>query len=434
MQPLKLLAITALYPPFHLGGYEIRSKNILDNLQQRGHSVRILCSSYQGWWNSLHEKEIYRVLHSESSRNLLQRVWWDYCDLHFIRKQIQLYQPDVIYLFHTIQLTRTLFPFLAQNPWPIVYDEGSIGLARAWINHGGWIRFCERQSTKRWKELGRRTGRYIVSTASGRLLPYRWDWPKSMSIYFNSKCGYEVARVAGVPLSKSRIIYSGLDIEIFPFVNRPCISHPLNLITVPGRITPIKGIESALVALSELCRLRPDLQMVLKIIGAVVDEEYYHRLQMQVIELGLELVVQFISFTDYIDMPFYYQLSDICLQPSYQEEGFSRVPLEAMASGSLLISSGKEGSAEIIENQKTGFIINHFDPAIVATTISKLVDNPEVYRTITKEARRKVEAQFTLDRYVDQIEQVLFDMRSQTFSATDEEIKSFVCKQQNTFE
>jgi glycosyltransferase involved in cell wall biosynthesis len=407
---MKLLVITSHYPPLHLGGYEIRSHNILERLQQRGYSVRVLCSNFQAKTLNPAEKEIYRVLHLEPSRNLLQRVWWDYCDLRFVWKQIQTYQPDTIYLFHTIQLARTLFPFLAKISKPLVYDEGGIGLERAWKNHGGWISFCERDSTLKWRATLRQAVGKLISAVSCNLLPYRWEWPGRMSIYFNSQSGLQKAKMAGVPLTNAKVIYSGIDIAQFPFRGRSDIQK-LNII-VPGRIDPIKGVEVALLALREFIKMRPDFEFELKLIGAIVNQNYFDDLQKLLIDLGLKKNVQFIDFVDYVQMSHYYHDANICLLPTRQQEGLSRVPIEAMASGCLVISSGMEGSAEIIKNEKTGFIIDLFNPVLVARVICKLIDDPELYRKIVKEARSQVEDHFTLEKVADQIEKVLNEFSS----------------------
>jgi hypothetical protein len=42
--PMKILAITALYKPHHLGGCHIRWWNVLERL--RGHHIGVLASTY----------------------------------------------------------------------------------------------------------------------------------------------------------------------------------------------------------------------------------------------------------------------------------------------------------------------------------------------------------------------------------------------------
>src|SRR5436853_2274122 len=43
---MKILALTNLYPPHYLGGYELIAYAVLNNLRRRGHSVEILTSNY----------------------------------------------------------------------------------------------------------------------------------------------------------------------------------------------------------------------------------------------------------------------------------------------------------------------------------------------------------------------------------------------------
>ena len=139
---MKLLLITALYPPYHLGGYELRSQDVTERLQARGHEVHVITSAY-GVGKPCAEDKIARVLHLEPSKDMLQRLQWDAHDLRFIAQTLGEYQPDIIYLWHMAELARTIYPFLAELHIPIVFDEGGNGLTLAWKNHGRWISFCE---------------------------------------------------------------------------------------------------------------------------------------------------------------------------------------------------------------------------------------------------------------------------------------------------
>ena len=43
---MRILFITNLYPPYHIGGYEIACKDIAEGLRERGHTVKVLTSVY----------------------------------------------------------------------------------------------------------------------------------------------------------------------------------------------------------------------------------------------------------------------------------------------------------------------------------------------------------------------------------------------------
>ncbi len=403
---LHILVITALYPPHHLGGYELRCKEVVERLRARGHQVRVLTSTYGAGRRTM-DGDTARVLHLEPSRALLQRVVWDTLDLRFIRAVIRSYRPDVIHLWHMAELARTIFPFLARLSLPIVYDEGGFGLILAWSNHGRWLGFCEGQSKSRAKAVVKRVLCRFISALTGDLLPRKWAWPSQMTLYFNSHYGPERARAAGVPVEKNpRVIYSGINLGLWAYRPRESLGSPLRLVA-PGRVTEIKGIHDAIMALARVETLVPGYPFHLRVVGPLVDPTYHARLVKLTQDLDLANHVSFEGPVAANRMPIMYREADICLFPSRQMEGLSRVPLEAMASGAVVITAGNEGSAEYIRNGETGFLVNGSNPEETAGVIKMLYDNPDLYARVARRARQEVEEHFTLDRAVDQIEMVL---------------------------
>src|ERR671918_1913723 len=43
---MRILIVSNLYPPYYLGGYEIRCALVAEGLRQAGHNVRVLTSRY----------------------------------------------------------------------------------------------------------------------------------------------------------------------------------------------------------------------------------------------------------------------------------------------------------------------------------------------------------------------------------------------------
>ena len=102
-----------------------------------------------------------------------------------------------------------------------------------------------------------------------------------------------------------------------------------------------------------------------------------------------------------------YHDADICFFPSCFRTGFSRVPLEAMATGCLMISYGNEGSDEIIEDGRNGYLVPTGDYQRITEIIKSCLGDPERVQTAVNTARQLVEQQYSMVIYVDQIEQFL---------------------------
>jgi len=43
---MKILVVTNLYPPQHIGGYELGCRDVVEKLCARGHNVRVLTSNF----------------------------------------------------------------------------------------------------------------------------------------------------------------------------------------------------------------------------------------------------------------------------------------------------------------------------------------------------------------------------------------------------
>ena len=104
-----------------------------------------------------------------------------------------------------------------------------------------------------------------------------------------------------------------------------------------------------------------------------------------------------------------YSNSDITFFPSYFKTGFSRVPLEAMASGCLVMTYGNEGTKEVVQNSKNGIIAEEGDIIGLADSIQALIVDPDGYKKIVQAARKEVESRFSLENYLDHIESLLYE-------------------------
>jgi len=99
-----------------------------------------------------------------------------------------------------------------------------------------------------------------------------------------------------------------------------------------------------------------------------------------------------------------YHQTDICVFLSHHKTGFSRVPLEAMACGSLVCSYGYEGSDEILQDGENGFLIPEGDISAAADLINVLLNEPETVARVIQQARKEIEKNYSLNIYIEKIE------------------------------
>lgn len=145
-----------------------------------------------------------------------------------------------------------------------------------------------------------------------------------------------------------------------------------------GRIQPLKGVD---VAISALALLPPETTPAhLVIIGGpsgTVGEQEMDRLREMTIDLGLDTRVHFIPPVARDDLVAFYQSADAVIMPS-RSESFGLVAAEAQSCGVPVIAAAVGGLPYIVEDGKSGFLIDGHDPADYAIAINRVLTGSEL--------------------------------------------------------
>ncbi len=194
---------------------------------------------------------------------------------------------------------------------------------------------------------------------------------------------------------KARVIYNGVDEKRFnPKVDGSEAREYLGLtdevmILSVARLVEQKGMKYLIEAMKGL-----DAKLV--ILGRGPKEK---SLKKRVKKLGIEENVIFVTERIPEDMlPKMYAASDIFALPSLYEP-FGLVAVEAMASGKPVVVSRIGGLKEIV-TPEVGFLVEPRDPADMASKLALLLSSPELRKKMGKEARKRVEENFTWDKIV----------------------------------
>ena len=71
----------------------------------------------------------------------------------------------------------------------------------------------------------------------------------------------------------------------------------------------------------------------------------------------------------------YYRSADVCLVPS-RSESFGLVALEAAACGTPVVASAVGGLRTLVDQGRTGFLVEDRDPVAFAAYVAALLDDP----------------------------------------------------------
>lgn len=184
----------------------------------------------------------------------------------------------------------------------------------------------------------------------------------------------------GDPQGRIEIVAPGVEHAFFAPGERSGARVALDLpIDIPvvlfvGRIQPLKGPDVAIRAMHALAR--PDA--LLLIVGGASGSEgdgEVERAHQLVDELGLRGRVRFVPPQPHHILSTYYRAADVVIVPS-RSESFGLVALEAAACGIPVVASAVGGLQSLVDDGDTGFLIERRDPAMFATAIGRILDDP----------------------------------------------------------
>jgi len=89
-----------------------------------------------------------------------------------------------------------------------------------------------------------------------------------------------------------------------------------------------------------------------------------------------------------------------------ETESFGLAIAEAMAAGTAVVATATEGAREVIDDEKSGLLVPIADPARLAEAIARLLASEEQRKEIGRRAQNEVARRFSLQRMVDEIEQI----------------------------
>jgi glycosyltransferase involved in cell wall biosynthesis len=101
------------------------------------------------------------------------------------------------------------------------------------------------------------------------------------------------------------------------------------------------------------------------------------------------------------DLRPFYTMADIAVLPSHSE-GSPNVLLEAMAAGLPIIATAVGGVPEIVEHEKQALLVEKKNPAALARSIERLLEDVELSRDLSTAARQCIAA-YTPEAYRDSV-------------------------------
>jgi len=230
-----------------------------------------------------------------------------------------------------------------------------------------------------------------------------WVCKKSDLVIVPSKYLNGIVKGWGVPETKIKIVYNGVDFkpsDLSKEEARSKIGIHGNIILSVGRLVPWKGFRMLIKIMPQLLNLNQFARLV--IIGDGPDRE---SLNLMINNLNLDKKVFLAGKKPREELATYLAAADMfVLNSGY--EGFSHQILEAMTCGIPVIASAVGGNRELITQGDNGFLVKYNDEFNLVEAIKTIWQNPEFKEGLTESGKDTV-ARFSSNRMVEETIKIL---------------------------
>jgi glycosyltransferase involved in cell wall biosynthesis len=362
---MRILTVGNMYPPHHLGGYELIWRNAVRDLRERGHDVTVLTTDFRHPDRPdarEEEPDVHRTLrwwwrdHHFPRHSPLERFAVERHNARILDRHVSHARPDVVSWWSMGGMTLSLIERVRRSGLPavgFVIDD--------------WLDYAPR--VDQWRLL---VGRGSIAGAAERLtgVPTHVDLAGAARWLFVSAYTRDRALAARPELARdgdTGLAHAGIDPALA--TGAPPRDWQGRLLYL-GRVDSRKGIDTAIRALAQ----RPAVE-TLSVVGDG-DEDEVASLRALVAELGLADRVAFEPGQPREALAEVVAAHDAVLFPVRWEEPWGLVPIEAMGCGRPVIATGTGGSAEFLVHGVNCLLTPKDDPAALAERIGRLAADP----------------------------------------------------------
>ena len=365
---MKILITTALFPPDHVGGYEIACQSFVRHLEVRGYSVRILAARRPTGSDPAAQTPVYRELEWYKDDHLAfrsppraARLGHERRNLAVLRRHLSEFKPDIVNWWAMGGMSLSLIESVRRAGLPaigMVSDE--------WMIYG--------QQVDAWLRTFARLPRRMSGLADRSGIPGRVDFARAGTWSFVSEFLRDTVEDAGIRLTHTSIGRTGINAdELAPRPHRRDFGGSLIYV---GRVTPAKGVDVAVRALARL----PEHHR-LRVVGPI-DGDYGAKLTQLASDLGVSSRMSLEPAVPRAALAEAYRDADAVLFPVRWNEPWGLVPLEAMACGAPVVATGTGGSAEYLEHEHNCLIVDTGSAESLASAVKRTAASPALRESL----------------------------------------------------
>ncbi len=360
---MRILSVGNMYPPHHLGGYELVWRSATRFLREAGHEARVLTTDHRrpAALGADDDPDVHRELqwywreHGWPRLGPRARLALERHNAQVFDRHVDELRPDVVAWWAMGGMSLSL-----------VERARRAGIPAVGFVHDDWLYYGPLED--RWLRMVGRASWLAPAIERATGIPARVDLPGAAEWVFVSKTTRGRAAGAGMgSLADSEVLPSGIEER---FAGAPAPERPWHgRLLYVGRLDPRKGVETAIRALAELPQ-----ESRLDVVGEG-DPGELDRLERLVAAIGLAERVDFLGARPREELRDLYTTSDAVVFPVEWDEPWGLVPLEAMAVGRPVLATGRGGSAEYLRDGENCLLFPAGDAGALAAAVRRLADD-----------------------------------------------------------
>jgi len=417
---MRILALSNLYPPNVVGGYERLCHEVCSELARRGHEMTVLTSRHGGKVAEYPGQSVLREWELRTGADIYtpyagseaELAALDARNLATLQGTLDAVRPEVVFAWNLFFLDAAILAALESGPhrtmvmltdnWLLVMRNPQFvaGFFRDCVHGPG--EFAPRPAPAGWRAM--------LGGARRMLARLSAPAPRGLEAVFGSRFMHDYYEAGGVRFGRQRVVHNGVRLaEAGEGPDRRSLVQPGTLrLLFAGRLVDLKGAHTAVEALALLDAEALGIdRIVLTVVGDAQDEAYMRHLSGVIAASGREADIEMRPVVPEAELPALFDAHDIYLFPSLYEP-FSLTLIHALACGIPTVASRVGGNPEIVEDGESGLLFRKSDAEDLARAIVRLARDP-VLRARLSERGRAAGRRFSFERMANEMEQFLGD-------------------------
>ena len=220
-----------------------------------------------------------------------------------------------------------------------------------------------------------------------------WVMDRSHALTVVSQAMRSTVIDMGVALDKVRVISMGVDLQ-HRFTPDPTVERDTSELLFVGRLVEKKGLQVLLEAMPKVLAKYPTVRLTVAGAGPLEEE-----LRVLSRKLDISDNVDFLGMVPQSKLPELYRRATLAVFPflvakSGDQEGFGLVQVEAMGCSCPVIAGDLPAIHDTTTHEKSGLLFPPGNSEILAETILRALNNPDLCLRLAHAARKKVVENF----------------------------------------